>query len=93
MEAIKQQHIYVKRLASLQFVEEHRLVFQLNNSVIRSFPISVGATLTGCFKLLPVEVVLIGFSLLVALLMVWYTRDWVVTAPGTEEFADPDFVA
>ena len=91
--ALEPNACFTEGLASLQFVEEHRLVFQLNNSIIRTFPISIGATVTGCFKLLPIEVVLIGFSTLIALIMVWYTRAWIVTAPGTEEFADPDFVA
>jgi hypothetical protein len=74
-------------------VEEHRLVFQLNNSVIRTFPITVAATVFGCIKLLPMEVLLISISLIIASLLMWYTRDWVVLDPRAENFADPDFVA
>jgi len=81
------------RLTALQFVEEHRLVFQLNNAVIRTFPVSVWATLAGGVKLLPVEVLLIGISLIITSVLMWYTRDWVVIDPDTQEFADPDFVA
>ena len=46
----------------------------------------------GIIKLLPPEVLLLLISTLVALLLVFYTRKWIVLDPSAEEFADPDFV-
>lgn len=77
----------------MQVVSEHRLVFKLNNSVIGSFPVTVQSTLKGFVKLLPPEVMLLLVSTIMALLLVWYTRGWLVIDPTTEDFADPDFVA
>ena len=73
-------------------IEEHRLIFRLNNSIIRSFPVSAGQTAKGLIKLLPPEILLILISTIIALILVFYTRRWVVLDPSAEEFADPDFV-
>ena len=76
----------------MQIIQEHRLVFKLNNSIIRSFPLSVSKGISGFIKLIPVEILLIVISLLIALVMVWYTRSWVVIDPDGDAFSDPDFV-
>lgn len=73
-------------------IDEHRLVFKLNNAIIANFPVTVGRTLKGIIKLLPPEVLLLLISTLIALILVFYTRRWVVLDPSAEEFADPDFV-
>ena len=77
---------------TLQVIEEHRLVFQLNNNVIKSFPVSIGKGLAGVIKLIPVELLLILISIFIALFMMWYTRTWIQIDPDAEEFGDPDFV-
>ena len=76
----------------MQIIQEHRLVFKLNNSIIRSFPLSVSKGISGFIKLVPVEILLIVISILIALVMVWYTRTWVVIDPDGNAFSDPDFV-
>lgn len=76
----------------LQVIEEHRLVFKLNNDVIRTFPVSVGKGISGVVKLIPVELQLLIISVLISLIVLWYTRHWISTEPEVEEFADTDFV-
>ena len=73
-------------------IAEHRLVFKLNNAVIKAFPVTLGSTFKGFIKLLPPEVLLLLVSTIVALILVFYTRRWIVIDPAADEFADPDFV-
>lgn len=77
---------------NVQLIDEHRLVFKLNNEVIRSFPVTTGMTLSGIIKLLPPEALLLIVSLLIALIMVAFTRTWVRATPDAQDFADPDAV-
>lgn len=76
----------------MQLIAEHRLVFKLNNNIIRSFPVSPQAAMVGFVKLLPPEVLLLSVSVLLALLLMLYTRTWVVLDPDAADFQDPDAV-
>ena len=76
----------------MQVIDEHRLVFRLNNNVIRNFPLTFGKGLKGAVKLVPVEILLLVVSLLTSLIVLWYTRDRVVRDPDVEDFADPNYV-
>ena len=76
----------------MQLIAEHKLVFQLNNAVIRSFPVSAQQAVGGVLKLLPPEVLLLILSAVIALVLVFFTRSWVMMEPDSDQFADPDFV-
>jgi hypothetical protein len=76
----------------LQVVDEHRLVFKLNNDVIKTFPVTFSKSLSGILKLIPVEILLVLISIAAALIMMYFTRHWIVLDPDVDEFADPDFV-
>ena len=71
----------------LQVIREHRLVFTLNNNVIRTFPVSVAKGISGVVKLIPVELLLIIVSAAISLLIMWYTKGWVNIDPEADDFA------
>ena len=78
--------------SALQLIAEHRLVFKLNNDIIRSFPVSPRGAVVGFVKLLPPEVMLLTVSILLALALMLYTRSWIVLDPDAVDFQDPDAV-
>ena len=77
----------------MQVIEEHRLVFNLNNAIIKSFPLTVSHTVRGVLRLLPPEVMLLIVSFAMAFCLMMYTRTWINIDPEAAEFADPDFVS
>ena len=57
----------------MQVLEEHVKVFEMNNDIIRAFPVHTRHTLGAVRRILPPEVILGACATLFALFMMWVT--------------------
>ena len=57
----------------MQVLEEHVKVFEMNNTIIKDFPVRTQHAFRAVQRILPPEIILTGCAAIFALLMMWVT--------------------